>query len=54
MISLLVIIAVVLILLALVWVAVDQTPVPSPFNWIIKLLAVIVAIIVIAGKSGLA
>ncbi len=47
------IIAVVLILLALVWVAVDQTPVPRPFSWMIKLLAVLVAIVVIAAKAGL-
>ncbi|MFC4441041.1 hypothetical protein [Caulobacter henricii] len=50
--SILIIIIVVLVLLGLALYVVQRSPIPSPVNWIIQLLLVVVAILFIGNRAG--
>jgi hypothetical protein len=51
--SILIFIIVVIVLLALALWAIRMAPIPSPLNWILQLVAVVIAIIVIGQRAGL-
>jgi hypothetical protein len=51
--SILIFILVVLIVLFLVLYALEQVPITPPFNWLIRLLIVLIAVVIIAQKAGL-
>ena len=51
--SILVFIIVVVVLLGLAIWALQKMPVPSPLNWILQVVAIIVAIVVIAQRAGI-
>ncbi len=51
--SLLILILVVLVLLGLALYVVQRMPIPSPINWILQVVLVIIAIYVIGTRSGL-
>ena len=51
--SLLILILVVLVLLALALYAVQKMPIPSPINWILQVILVVIAIYVIGTRAGL-
>ena len=51
--SILFFIIVVIVLLALALWAVEQLPIPSPLNWIVQVLLIVVAIFVIGQRAGL-
>lgn len=50
--SLILFIIVVVILLALVLWAIESAPLPAPTNWILRVLAIVLAIVVIANRAG--
>lgn len=52
--SLLVFILVVIVLLALALWACESVPIAAPFNWIIRLVLILLAIVVIANRAGIA
>jgi hypothetical protein len=52
MIGLLIFALVVIIVVALILWAVESTPIRSPFNWIIRVLVILIAALVIAGRAG--
>lgn len=49
----LILILVVVVLLALALYAVQKMPIPSPLNWIIQVLLIVIAIFVIGQRAGL-
>lgn len=51
--SILVLILVVVVILALALYAIQKMPIPSPLNWILQVVAVVLAIIVIGQRAGL-
>ncbi|HQT55094.1 MAG: hypothetical protein Q8N10_09920 [Phenylobacterium sp.] len=51
--SILIFIIVVIVLLALALWAVQKLPIPSPLNWIVQVLLIVVAIFVIGQRAGL-
>lgn len=51
--SILVFIVVVVVLLALALWVVQKMPVPSPLNWILQVLLIVIAIFVIGQRAGL-
>lgn len=51
--SILVLTVIVVILLALVIWAIQKMPIPSPLNWILQVVAIIIAIFVIGQRAGL-
>lgn len=50
--SILILILVVLVLLGLALYVVRMLPIPSPVNWIIQVILVVIAIYVIANRAG--
>jgi len=51
--SILILILVVLVLLGLALYVVQRLPIPSPVNWIIQVVLVVIAIYVIGTRAGL-
>ena len=51
--SILILIVVVVVLLALAIWAIQKAPIPSPLNWILQVVAIIIAIFVIGQRAGL-
>ncbi|MFZ3008178.1 MAG: hypothetical protein WA047_18590 [Phenylobacterium sp.] len=51
--SILILIVVVIVLLALALWAIQKMPIPSPLNWILQVLAIVIAIFVIGQRAGL-
>jgi RsiW-degrading membrane proteinase PrsW (M82 family) len=50
--SILIVIIIALVLLGLALYIVQRSPIPSPVNWIIQLLLVVVAILFIGNRAG--
>ncbi|CAN7459702.1 hypothetical protein LJR164_003031 [Phenylobacterium sp. LjRoot164] len=50
--SILILILVVVVLLALALFAVQKMPIPSPLNWIIQVVLIVLAIIFIGQRAG--
>lgn len=50
--SILVFTLVVVVILALALWAIQTAPIPAPLNWIIQLLAIVIAIVLIANRAG--
>ena len=51
--SMLILIVVVIVLLSLAIWAIQKMPIPSPLNWILQVIAIIIAIFVIGQRAGL-
>lgn len=51
--SILILILVVIVLLALAIWAIQKMPIPSPLNWILQVVAIVLAIFVIGQRAGL-
>lgn len=51
--SILVLAIIVVILLSLALWAVQKMPIPSPLNWIIQVILIVIAIYVIGNRAGL-
>ena len=51
--SILIFAIIVIVLLALALWAVQKLPIPSPLNWIVQVLLIVVAIFVIGQRAGL-
>ncbi len=51
--SMLILILIVVVILALALYAVRMMPIPSPLNWIIQVILVVIAIFVIGQRAGL-
>jgi len=51
--SILIVVLIVLILLGLALWAVQRMPIPSPVNWMIQVILVVIAIIFIAQRAGI-
>jgi hypothetical protein len=51
--SILILILVVVVLLALALYAIQKMPIPSPLNWILQVVAIVIAILVIGQRAGL-
>lgn len=50
--SILITVLIALILLGLALYAVQRSPIPSPVNWLIQLLLIIIAIVFIGNRAG--
>ncbi|WP_162839355.1 MULTISPECIES: hypothetical protein [Caulobacter] len=50
--SILITVIIALVLLGLALYAVQRSPIPSPVNWLIQLLLIIVAIVFIGNRAG--
>ena len=51
--SILILVLIVLVVLGLALWAVQKTPIPSPLNWMIQVILIVVAIVFIANRAGL-
>lgn len=51
--SILITVLIILVILALVLWVIRMLPLPSPLNWIIQILAVVIAIFAIGNRAGL-
>ena len=51
--AIIIFIVVVLVLLALVLWGLRTAPIPPPLNWILQLLAILVAVLVIGHRAGM-
>ncbi|MBI1682212.1 MULTISPECIES: hypothetical protein [Caulobacter] len=50
--SILITVIIALVLLGLALYAVQRSPIPSPVNWLIQLLLIVVAIVFIGNRAG--
>ncbi len=50
--SILITVIIALVLLGLALYAVQRSPIPSPVNWLIQLLLIVVAILFIGNRAG--
>ncbi|WP_309643358.1 hypothetical protein [Phenylobacterium sp.] len=51
--SILILVVIVIVLLSLAIWAIQKMPIPSPLNWILQVIAIVIAIIVIGQRAGL-
>jgi len=50
--NILIFVLIVVVLLALALFAVQKTPIPSPLNWIIQVILIVIAIVFIGQRAG--
>lgn len=52
MLNLLVTLVIYGLVLAIIWWAISQVPVPEPFNWVIRVVFALVVVVVLLGLLG--